>query len=351
MLSKKRIRTWLHSKPILYLMFSIVHRRNDKAYIDFITSADRNSELILMKDIDNMSESVIGKEPFCRLTVGNKNEGLFAIFRWMLDGIYFCDRHGIIPIVSFSDNILYKDNEVPKELNPFDYYFECVSNNTDTKGRPEVVFSGRNGAYVEQLNNECFSYEYSKEYVEALAYAQKKYIRFNKETQQRVDEFVKKIGVNEVTLGIHIRGTDYRQNYVGHPIFVGPEEYFPIIDEALNTYSYKKVYLATDDSVILQTFISHYGSDLILYNKDNIRCSGNIGVHVSSHEDSTRKNYLLGMEVICDMVALSSCGGIISGMSQVALAARVYKRSKGQKYHIDHIISKGVNEKGKRFSV
>lgn len=349
---KQSIINWILKKPVLSLLVSLVRRRKDKNYIDFLTSASVNSELIQIKAVDEFIDVNYDRAPVCRLTVGNKNEGFFATYRWMLDALYFCDRHGIIPIVSFTDDSLYKDNNLPKELNPFEYYFECATNGVDTDcGRSEVIYVGRNSLFAERLNSNNISYEYSKQFVEALASVQKKYIKFNDKTQRIVTEYVDKLAITERTLGVHIRGTDYKQNCKDHPKYVGPEDYYPVIDKAFQSGMFDKVFLATDDNSIFEEFIKHYGSQKIVCSEDTIRGTGNIGTHVEDCDNKKRDNYRLGLEVICDMFALSTCGGMISGMSQVGLAARVYKLSQDKCFAFDRIISKGINQRGKIFRV
>lgn len=53
--------------------------------------------------------------------------------------------------------------------------------------------------------------------------------------------------------------------------------------------------------------------------------------------------YLLGLEVVRDMYALSYCNGLIAGLSQVSICSRIVKKSRKEEYEYLKIIDHGLN--------
>ena len=123
----------------------------------------------------------------------------------------------------------------------------------------------------------------------------------------------------------------------------------PYIDHALKKYGFKKIYIATDDENILKGFLSRYSQEIVIYDKDTARSNGLKGVHTRTDIVRPYHKYKLGIEVICDMCILAACGGLISGLSQVSLISRIYKKSKNEHFRYDKIIDKGIHKHGKIF--
>ncbi len=78
--------------------------------------------------------------------------------------------------------------------------------------------------------------------------------------------------------------------------------------------------------------------------QDVIRSSGTDTVMHSSVERENH-HYLLGMEVLRDMITLSKCGGFIAGLSQVSIAARIFRQSYGYSYTDEKVLDRGIQYK------
>lgn len=142
-------------------------------------------------------------------------------------------------------------------------------------------------------------------------------------------------------LGIHFRGTDFKRNYNGHPVNLTVEDYITEIDRIMEHKSYDTMFLATDDLEAIKKLINRYGQKLVYYS-DVTRSEGDETVMKS---DCVRENhhYLLGLEVLRDMLTLAECDGLVAGLSQVSMAARIQKKSYGKEYEELVIINKGMN--------
>lgn len=272
------------------------------------------------------------------IVMNNPNDGFFALTRWTLDYLYFADIRGFLPSVKWEKS-LYADPA--KGADAFELFFEPIKNSESPSST--AAFEPKQRKDAEDLNKNIY-YQYSEEYIAAVAGTMAKYLSFRDEVRAEINKALSERGISSRVLGVHIRGTDYKKNYKNHPKYISPEEYYPHIDAALKTGRFDKIFLATDDNEILEEFIAHYGKEKILYADDINRGSGTKGIHINA-----RDPYRAGVEVICDMACLAGCGGIVSSLSQVGLFARIYKKSMNTKYVEDVIVSNGINTNGQVF--
>lgn len=340
---KEKIKEILAKNDLLYSYFQMWKNRHDKAYISVIRGLRDNPNIITLHQ-----DTMKFEKPVCLIEAGGKNDGFFACVRWALDGLYFCDQYGFAPVIKFSDFSLYRDESFPTDRNAFEYYFEQPTDISieHLKNHSYVQYSGRNRLLAEGLNSGV-NYETTDLYEEKMAEVMGNYLHFNETTRRIIEERVRERIISEDTLGVHIRGTDYKGNYKNHPTYIPPETYYPYVRQALSTGKYRKIYLATDDQEILEAFIHEFGEDNVIYARNNQRGTGEVGVHTNQGIG----RYQAGIEVICDMAALSHCRGLISGLSQVGLMARIFKRSRHERYQYDKKLNMGINTSGRGFSV
>ena len=334
----------LNRFPVLAAVWRVVLNRKNPEFIEFINGIKDNANIVMVHP--KSVEKYDGK-PICMVRVGTKNDGFFACVRWALDGLYFCDQIGCIPYVVYPDNSIYSDHKVFKEdINPFNYFFESTINEPieNIQALPQIGYYPRNALLAERLNG-GISYAVSERYIDQMSIIMRKYLHFNTDVKKYINKYISALEITDNILGVHIRGTDYRSNYKNHPVFLGSEDYYEKIDGALKKHGFKKLFLATDDEILLDEFIRHYGEEQIIYSKNVERGRGQVGIH--TNQNKTKTPYYLGLDVIGDMCALSSCGGIVSGMSQVSLIARIYKKSCGEEYLYDCILNKGINDRGR----
>lgn len=346
-MNKEEIKKILSNFPTLYALVKVINNRHRNEFISFINGYNENPEIVIAHP--KKKETYTGK-PICKIVAGTREDGFFACVRWALDGLYFCDSFGYLPIVEFPNESIYKDISVfADEVNPFEYFFEKtdgdITNALDEY--PRVEYCTRNYFWAENLNG-GISYKVSQNYIDKMAIIMSKYLSFKKNVLEHVQKTNSTLCLNERTLAVHVRGTDYRKNYRNHPVFLETKDYYNAIDSVLNKGKFDRIFLATDDKDILSEFLGHY-RDMVVFSESSERGTGTDGVHTSN---CIRKSpYYLALDVISDMIALSSCGGIISGMSQVSLLARIYRKSINKDYLYDEILDKGINKKGAYFKI
>ena len=339
----ERLKKWLGRNPFWYSFLQMCKYRNDREYIGLIRGLRDNPNIV------NLHADVMKFErPVCLIEAGGKNDGFFACVRWALDGLYFCDQYGFTPVLKFSDQSLYRDESFPDSMNAFEYFFEQPAEVElqDIKNHSYIQYSSRNRLLAEGLNGGV-NYEVTSVYEEKMAEIMDKYLRFNNNTRCLIEKCIKERITSDDILGVHIRGTDYKENYKNHPSYVPPEDYYPYVRNALSSGIFKKIYLATDDQEILEAFIREFGEENVLYARNIIRGTGSVGIHTAKKNN----RYQVGLEVICDMATLSYCKGLISGLSQVGVMTRIFKMSRHEEFLYDKKLDKGINASEKSFSV
>lgn len=273
--------------------------------------------------------------------------GYFAEFKCMLEKLIFADNIGLIPYISFGNDFVYYDESINTTKNAFEYYFEPLIKIENIKSTSNVTMANQEQLkYIEQLYN-VTGYEISEEFELKLAEMFRKYIKIKPSIQNKLDESLKDKLINN-TLGIHYRGTDFKKGYNKHPIAIDLEELITETKRIINKFEYKNIFFATDDINAVNLFKKEFGNMIIIF--EDVYRGDTMTSVAFSNSDRTNHKYQLGYEVIRDVYALSKCGGLISGLSQVSLGARIFKRSRNEEYSFVRIINKGINKNLDSFS-
>ncbi len=277
----------------------------------------------------------------------NKNLGFFAMYRGWLGYLYFADICGYTPVIYAGDNFAYKESKmINGTANPFEYYFiqPALISPQEARVSNKVIMSDLIHRKMVSLilTGRESDYKYSKRYLHMMGHIVKKYMHFNDVTQTYLNESLMRLSFfeNSRMLGIHLRGTDFRLQYNNHPVYVSEADCFVEVDRMMNSGSYNRIFLATDDVKILSNFKKKYGQCLCYY--EDVQRSNNNKSVAFSNGNRDKHKYLLGLEVIRDMYTLSKCTGLVAGISQVAICAQINKLSRGEKYEDLRIIDKGI---------
>lgn len=283
----------------------------------------------------------------------NKNLGFFAMYRYWLEYLYFADICGYTPLICAGDKFAYREkNRIGKTDNPFEYYFEQPAgvNPYEAKLSNRVILSDTMHREMVELifTGKTNNYKYNKMYLYTMGKMVKKYLKFSNETKKYIDINLKKIGIdNSKVLGVHARGTDFRAKYNNHPVYIEEEHYFTNIDRFLESNSYSQIFVATDDSNLLNNFIKRYGKRINFY--DDVERSSSKRSVAFSNSNRNQHKYLLGLEVIRDMYTLSLCSDLIAGTSQVSICAQINKIARNERYGNIKIIDKGLYRNSHQF--
>lgn len=334
--------SWKSELDFLKYCFS---KRKDTRFVKNVMSVSGDYSLVNMEEMGGPIEGgyiyYIKPEP--------SYSGFFADHNRLLSLLYYADYYGMKPVVEYGENYTYKEEHpVNGTSNPFEYYFEQPANI-----KPEQLkeYKGvlhcrkENAALAGLLNNGIGGgYGMSEEYITALGKVSQKYIRLNSEVKPFIEKDIGDLKQGKRMLGVHVRGTDFKRNYNGHPICITAEEYLEETKKVYTNKKYERVFLATDDLNTIQLFRDEFKDSLFFY-QDVIRSEGDETV-MKSEAQRENHHYLLGLEVLRDMMTLAECEGLIAGLSQVSYSARIQKKSYGKEYEDMSVLFKGINAHG-----
>ncbi|ODM05613.1 hypothetical protein BEI61_01502 [Eisenbergiella tayi] len=327
------------SKKLHYILKALKHF-GDEEYMDFFLERETNP---LLLEFNKNGEEYFEK-PFYIIHENGNGWGFFAEFRALLAKLVFADRFGMVPYIIWGSDFLYKEQCLLNGIdNAFEYYFKQPFGYSlnDVNNARLVTHSKSMQAVMIEREYKRDVYEISNEYLTVLACAYKKYIGFNKNIEQQIKEQIRSKFGREKVLGVHFRGTDFKVGYDNHPVAVQLEQTVHAIKEVIKDGKFTKIFVATDEEMAIESLKKEFGG-IIIYYDDVFR--GNSDKSIAfSNSDRQYHHYQLGYEVIRDMLTLSYSDGLVAGLSQVVVCARIAKASRGDDYEILKVINNGIN--------
>ncbi|MFT3982356.1 MAG: O-fucosyltransferase family protein [Lachnospiraceae bacterium] len=342
---KDQLRQYLKRHPRLKYFQKCISGYRNADFMRFICGEGSN-----VMRIESFGEEHTD-EVIYRIEINTATDGFFALFRATLNYLYFADLMKLKPAVIWGKDVPYAEKErINGTDNPFAYYFVPISGlhaEDIAKSRYVIQSMWSHQSFAEGLKQRAMGYDHSEAYLLEMGRIVGKYIVFNEEVQGFLEDDCNAFSAGKRTIGIHVRGTDYKITYKNHPVAVSVEDYFNRLDSLFKTEAFDQIFLATDDTGILNSFKARYQTK-VRYFSDTERADGMTSVAFSYSE---RKNhrYLLGYEVLRDAYALSLCDGFIGNLSQVSLCTRILKYSRNERFDYIEIIDHGIHQQGKKF--
>jgi hypothetical protein len=237
-----------------------------------------------------------------------KGRGLFSLLSAVICYLEFADRCGFIPAIDF-ENFHTEYNEIcdiAGTKNAFEYYFLPVSH-----ASLDTIYSSKRVIFSE--NSYPKNYDFNVTAIPNLKNIFDKYIRVRPEIEKLV--FIKKDSKDRV-LGVHFRGQEMR-TAKGHSFPPTKKQILSSIDMIMKKEVFQYIFICTEDQRLLEFIKKEYGP-IVLCN-DHFRTTGD-----NAYQKSPRQNhkYLLGREILVDMLCLSRCHSLIYGDSNVTEMAR-----------------------------
>lgn len=314
---------------------------DDERFVGNVKMIGKIPELVTLERFDGNGDNL----PIYHIYMEESHSGFFADHNRLLAYLYFADYYHLAPVVEYTDKYCYAEEKaVNGTTNPFEYYFEqpVGIGLEDMKGAGVAIRSRKeNVSLANSLSDKQEGYTKSEKFLKKMGEISAKYIRLRPEVETYIRDGIHLIFQEKRVLGVHVRGTDFRRNYNGHPIAVTTAEYLDEVKKIMEEKKYEAVFIATDDSSAILMFEDVF-KDKLLYYKDVIRSEGNETV-MKSENSRENHHYKLGLEVLRDMYTLAACDGLVAGLSQVSYAARIQKISYGKKYEDLRILDKGIN--------
>lgn len=335
-----KIKTLIKNHPRLEACYMLLDAIKDETKAKRIVGLKRDPYTIIMKSYgDNHPNDNIY---YINYDEEYKVNGFCSIYRFVLLHLAFADDINMKSIVRWGENTLYYDKSITNCHNAFEYYFNPVSDVSSKE-----VMECKHVVMSKPLDASAFgtvtNYTIPDSEFEFLGSILKKYVHLNNNIRNMFWDEMLGIVEGGKTLGVHVRATDYNKGYNRHPKIVTPEEYLYYTQEAVKEHNFEKVFLATDDENVITLFCNKFGEKLVYYH-DIYRSKNGEAIHYGNdHVKRDHHKFLLGLEILKDFYTLGHCAGLIAGISNVSMCARIVKASTGEQYVYKNIINKGVN--------
>lgn len=253
--------------------------------------------------------------------------GFFAEFLYTLIRLYFAEDRGFTPFVYWGKEFLYYEPDgVNEEHNAFLYYFEPVTDIVSTENAAHVLMATDDHIHSVQDRLNTHGYAVSDEYMNELSSMINKYIHYNRKTLEYLERNYNELVGERRALAVHFRGTDYRRQYNNHPVFVTIEQEIKKVHEIFDKKDYDIIFLATDEQEAVNRFRDEFGDKIRTF-EDTWRADGGDESVAYSKANREHHRYLLGLEVIRDQYMLTRCPGLVCGISNLTLSARMMRKA------------------------
>ena len=318
--------------------------KKDDYYIDRVLQLGEDIDLV---EISHNGTVDYGKVVYL-IKENAGNEGFCATLRFMLGFLLYAEQHGFLPKIKFSKEYAYYDEDMNKKIgNPWEYYFIPSSEACDESKALNICYAKffhmmklKEYPWLDAYVTDNY---YNKDLFHSSAPVIRKYLALKPEILQEAEDLLKEIRERGgKILGVHFRGTDFKQGFNQHPVYVDEKQTIAEIRKAMEKTEFSAVFLATDDVAACKRIRDAIKDARILMYADVFRSDNDTSVAFSK-SDRKYHHYLLGYEIARDMYTLSLCDGLVAGKSSVSYLSNLYKHSRDEEYEYMKIIDNGNN--------
>ena len=256
--------------------------------------------------------------------------GLFSNVVFVLNHLAEAKKLNYIPIIDMQNYLtIYNDlNKIHKTNNAWEYYFKQTS-----KFTLEEIYKSHNVIITENKFYNNFKYDMENQYFNDFTSVQK----LVKDHFLKICNKIKKKHFNQKILGVHFRGTSYKQS-TGHPLPATKIQMKNLVKKIMERDNINKILLVTEEKNYLEFFLKEF-KDKVIYLKSAYRSDKN-----DAFKTYPRNNhrYKLGREALIETILLSECDSFIYLTSNVSGAVMAFNLNSNQKrFRIDN----GINSK------
>lgn len=309
-------------KSILLLIFIIFYIKNQIIFKINIKKKFKSIGLINKLDLD------FEKKIFAILRIDCENCGLFSFYNHYLGCIYSSLKKGYIPIIDLAfHNIFNRDNLSLLVNNPWELYFNQPYGYTleNVKKNAKYIKNIKCEININEVPNRYTIYKdkYLKAFWHDIA---NMFIPINNNIIKESKKIMKYLLNNSNnTLGVLVRGTDYiacRPKY--HARQPSTETMFKDIKRMLKKNNYDWIFLATEDELIRQKFISEFKEKIKF-----VKPSKNIEYKYEKklylyYDKAIKFDYDYFKTYIINILILSKCNDIICSRNNGSIAAFIF---------------------------
>ncbi len=271
-------------------------------------------------------------------------EGLMSLLVNVLRHIYYAQENDYIPFVDFENYHTQYDDFINGNKNSWEFYFTQPSNLTlaEVYQSKNVVLSGLD---MKISNKSFFKQNFDDQSLISLHNFMFKYIDFNSDVKLKVDNEIKKLGINtSETLGLYLRGTDYiKLKPAGHPVQPTSKQAIKVVDDFIKKHDdITKIFLVTEDGEIYKEIKQKYKDKCVVVTFDsfiNDYDGKNFLSHTSSINELDDSPYIRGLNYLIKIVILSKCGYFVGGNTMGSWASLIFS---GDGYKEKYVFDLGM---------
>lgn len=236
--------------------------------------------------------------------------GFFSIITSVLAQFDLAEKKDLIPVVDFETHFsTYQEREpIHGTRNMWEYYFEQPAGRSlrDVEEGAEKSDGTLPRGYAYDLSSD-------PRYGELW----EKYIRLNSPTRSFIENSIAELQISTGTLGVHFRGGDMRTAR-GHKFPPTQRQMNSAIQSVLESSEVDTILLVTDSERYARSFKNRWGHRLTTSPSFRLRYRN---PYKMSDYPRELHRYNLGLEALRDALALSQCGALVCGRSNLSEAA------------------------------
>lgn len=292
---------------------------------------------------------VSGNFPLLYQVSREDSSGLMAVIGTVMTQLGVAEWLGAEPVVDLRKYAPYREEKpVNGTENVWEYYFDQVGTYTtrDLDGgqfrilrsvveHPLLKGQNRNLWYQTQWN---------------------RYVKFNQSTEKHISEQLSALGVGNRDVGLHVRSGDMN-GFPRHPFPATMDQLIAATRFVLDSGDFDGIYVASQRENDMKALKKEFGHRLKIPNafrySDGLSrkatpFSGRTSSTVGIFAERIRRNhrYLLGLEVLQDVVGLARCGALVCGPSNVSHWAQILTSDENRP---QVIIQNGYNDVNNRY--
>ena len=251
--------------PRIHLLLRTLKRvvKKDDYYVQRVLLLGEDIDLI---DIEHKGDIDYGKIIYV-ISENAGNEGFCATLRFIVGFLMYAKQHGFAPKIRLTKEFAYYDEEKSKETdNPWEYYFLPEDEGYEEEKALNVV----NAKFFQMMKIKEYPWidaytldnYYNKDLFEKTAPLINKYMEIKPEILDEASKLLSAVRNNAgKILGVHYRGTDFKNGYNDHPVYIDEKQMIEEIKKALETNKFQGVFLATDDKSALDKIKDSFDSE------------------------------------------------------------------------------------------
>lgn len=224
--------------------------------------------------------------------------------------------------------------------NLWEWYFYQPFEQPETA---EVIVCDRASSNCRPKVRTGFGTEDSDPEFKLWSFLYKKFVVFNDSVSSYIQQEVEAAGIQDNSLGLLIRGTDYTGTKPkGHPIQPEIQELIEKAAEYHEQNHYSAIYVATEEKRLFDAIADAFGREIVRENQrkyfDEQYYQRNLNYIGHVRFDRERDNFWKGLEYLSSLVILSRCTDLIAGNCGGTEFAVLFTNGYRNKY----IFNKGV---------